>query len=239
MKIVLFGLTVSSSWGNGHATLWRGLFHALAQRGCQIVFFEKDVPYYAATRDLYEIEEGKLIFYRDWDEVRARAEFEVSDADVAMVTSYCPDGIAATEIVLAAPRALRVFYDLDTPVTLARLQFGETLSYIGPAGLRDFDLVLSFTGGDALSQLQHRLGARRTAPLYGHVDLHVHHRVAPVQQYRADLSYLGTYSQDRQAALEALFIEPARRSSHGRFIIGGAQYPANFPWAPNIFFVRH
>ena len=239
MKIVLFGLTVSSSWGNGHATLWRGMFHALAQRGCQIVFFEKDVPYYAATRDLFEIEDGKLIFYRQWEDVRDRAAAEITDADVAIVTSYCPDGIAATEFVLAAPDALRVFYDLDTPVTLARLQFGETLSYIGPGGLRDFDLVLSFTGGDALTQLQQRLGAQRTVPLYGHVDLRVHRPVAPVQQYRGDLSYLGTYSADRQAALENLFIEPARRAPQRRFVIGGAQYPENFPWAGNIYFVRH
>jgi len=239
MKIVLFGLTVSSSWGNGHATLWRGMFRALAQRGCHIVFFEKDVPYYAATRDLYEIEDGKLIFYRHWEEARDRAVAEVSDADVAMITSYCPDGIAATDTVLAAPHALRVFYDLDTPVTLARLQTGETLSYIGPAGLRDFDLVLSFTGGDALTQLEQRLGARRAVPLYGHVDPRVHRRIERVPQYCADLSYLGTYSQDRQAALEALFIEPSGRSPHRRFVIGGAQYPEGFPWAQNIYFVRH
>jgi spore maturation protein CgeB len=239
MKIVVFGLTVSSSWGNGHATLWRGLFRALAQRGCHIVFFEHDVPYYAAARDQHEIAGGHLILYRDWSEIVAQAEHEAADADVVMVTSYCPHGIEATEIALAAPRALRTFYDLDTPVTLARLAFGEAIGYIGPRGLGEFDLVLSYTGGGALRALSEKLGARRTATLFGHVDCHAYRKVAPVDRYRADLSYLGTYSADRQQALEMLFVEPARQHAQWRFLVGGTQYPADFPWTPNIFFTRH
>jgi spore maturation protein CgeB len=239
MKIVIFGLTVSSSWGNGHATLWRGLFRALATRGCQIVFFEKDLPYYAGARDLYEIEGGKLIFYREWEDTREIARREISDADAAIVTSYCPDGIAATETVLDARHALRVFYDLDTPVTLARLAEGEALSYLGPAGLGDFDLVLSYTGGKALEELRQRLGAGRTVPLYGHVDSSVHRPVAATPHYRADLSYLGTYAKDRQRGLQTLFIDAARQRPNQRFLIAGAQYPDDFPWTGNIYFVRH
>ncbi len=223
MKIVIFGLTVSSSWGNGHATLWRGLSQALAQRGCRIVFFEHDVPYYAATRDRYDIAGGKLVLYRSWEDVSAEAVQEVADADVTIVTSYCPDGIDATELTLSAARPLHLFYDLDTPMTLARLGTGESISYIGHRGLADFDLVLSYTGGAALRELSERLGARRVATLYGHVDCHLHRPAQPVERYRADLSYLGTYSPDRQAALEALFIEPARRLPMPRFLIGGAQ----------------
>ena len=239
MKIVVFGLTISSSWGNGHATLWRGLCRALARRGHRVAFFEHDVPYYATTRDLFEVPGGELVLYADWDEIVPRARRELADADAALVTSYCPHGIAATELVLEAPGALRVFYDLDTPVTLSRLSKGETTSYIGPRGLVGFDLVLSYTGGAALAELEIRLGARRVAPLYGHVDPEVHRPVGPVEHYRADLSYLGTYAADRQAALEALFVEPARRRPGQRFLIGGAQYPQDFPWCPNIYFVRH
>jgi spore maturation protein CgeB len=124
-------------------------------------------------------------------------------------------------------------------VTLARLEGGEPVDYIGDRGLADFDLVLSYTGGRALELLRERLGARRAAPLYGHVDPQVHRRVAPVGHYAADLSYLATYAADRQPALEALLVEPARRRPERRFLIGGAQYPQEFPWAPNIFFVRH
>ncbi|MFL5317653.1 MAG: glycosyltransferase, partial [Microvirga sp.] len=199
----------------------------------------RDVPYYAAARDLFEVPGGELVLYQDWDDIRRKARRMVAEADVAMVTSFCPDGIEATSLVLDAPRAVRVFYDLDTPVTLSRLARGESLSYVGPRGLRDFDLVLSYTGGAALDRLRARLGARRVAPLYGHVDPEIHRPMAARPDFAADLSYLGTYAADRQAALEALFITPARRRPDRRFLIGGAQYPVDFPWAKNIFFVRH
>ena len=239
MRIVVFGLTISSSWGNGHATLWRGLARALAAAGHMLVFFEHDVPYYALNRDLDAVPGGRLVLYPDWETVRAEAGRALALADVAMVTSYCPHGIEAARLVCDQDRAARVFYDLDTPVTLARLAAGEEVGYIGPEGLAGFDLVLSYTGGRALDLLASQLGARRVAPLYGHVDPDLHRPAAPVPRFRADLSYLGTYAADRQAALEALFVEPARARPGRRFLIGGAQYPDGFPWQPNIHFVRH
>jgi spore maturation protein CgeB len=239
VKIVIFGLTISSSWGNGHATLWRGLCKALMQMQHHIVFYERDVPYYANMRDLHEIPGGKLALYADWNDIRQSAIADVVDADVAIITSYCPDAIAASEIVLAQDRAARVFYDLDTPITLARLDAGENVPYIGSAGFHDFDLVLSYSGGSALEEFRIRLGARRVAALYGHVDPDLHRPAQPLPHYRADLSYLGTYSEDRQQALEALLVTPAQLTSARRFLIGGAQYPQDFPWSPNIYFVRH
>jgi spore maturation protein CgeB len=239
MRIVIFGLTVSSSWGNGHATLWRGLCKALRRLQHEVVFFEKDVPYYAGARDLYELPGGRLVLYPDWESVRPQALTEVLGADVSMITSYCSDGLAATELIVSRGRGLRVFYDLDTPVTLARVSTGEHLPYIGPRGLADFDLVLSYTGGAVLAMLRTRLGAQRVAALYGHVDPDVHQPVAPQSRYHADLSYLGTYSADRQGGVESFLINPARRQPQRRFVIGGAQYPQQFPWSSNIYFVRH
>jgi spore maturation protein CgeB len=202
------------------------------------VFYERDVPYYAGARDLHQIERGELVLYREWENIRALAQRDTSDADVAMVTSYCPDAGPATELVTERAR-LSVFYDLDTPVTLTRLMRGEPVAYIGPRALADFDLVLSYTGGPALDELRTRLGARLVAPLYGHVDPEVHRPADPLERYRADLSYIGTYAADRQAALEALFVEPARRRPQQRFLMAGAQYPADFPWSSNIYFARH
>jgi spore maturation protein CgeB len=239
MKLVIFGLTVSSSWGNGHATLWRGLWRAFARRGHDILFFEKDVPYYAAHRDVTEMPGGRLILYRGWDEAAAEAQRHLADADVAMVTSYCPDGVDACDLVLSSNAGAKVFYDMDTPVTLDRLRAGERVEYLPYCGLGDFDLVLSYTGGKALKELKLRLGARHVAPLYGSVDPAGHYPVPAVVQYRSDVSYLGTYAADRQVALETLFIEPARRLSCKRFLIGGSMYPQEFPWADNIHFVRH
>jgi spore maturation protein CgeB len=239
MKIVVFGLTISSSWGNGHATLWRGLCAGLHRQGHQVIFFERDAEYYAASRDFFDLPGGELVIYDDWENARLQAKSEIASADAAIVTSYCPDAIAASELILSEGRGLKVFYDLDTPVTLASLRNGGSISYIGPRGLADFDLVLSYTGGIALDILQRDLGARRVAPLYGHVDPQVHRPAEPRPHYRADLSYLGTYSADRQQALMALLIEAARRAPERRFLIAGAQYPQDFPWCPNLFFARH
>jgi spore maturation protein CgeB len=239
VKLVIFGLTISSAWGNGHATLWRGLCRALGERGHDVTFYERDVPYYAAHRDVVEPAGCRLRLYGDWADVREEAARAASDADVAMVTSYCPDGANASALVLDSAAHLRVFYDLDTPVTLSRLRQGESVPYLPPQGLGDFDLVLSYTGGRALDELQSRLGARRVAPLYGSVDPDAHRPMEANHTLRNDLSYLGTYAADRQERLEQLFIEPARRRPDRKFVIGGSQYPADFPWTHNIYYVSH
>jgi len=239
MKLVIFGLTISSSWGNGHATLWRGLCRALAARGHEVTFFERDVPYYACHRDMTSPGGCQLRLYSSWDDVHASAAAALAEADVGMVTSYCPDGAEASDLVLGS-RVLRVFYDLDTGVTVTRLRSGERVPYLPPQGLCDFDLVLSYTGGRALDELRTRLGARQVAPLYGSVDPEAH-RPSPASDDlpRGHLSYLGTYAADRQRRLEELFIEPARRRPHHRFVIGGSQYPPDFPWTQNIYYVSH
>jgi len=238
MKLTIFGLTLSSSWGNGHATLWRGLVRALGRDGHDVTFFERDVPYYAQHRDLPSIPEGTLVLYPEWNDVLPAARRHLATSDAVIITSYCPDAIPATRLLDEAP-GLRVFYDLDTPVTLARLSRGEKVDYIPDDGLSAFDLVLSYTGGAALDALRDRLNARQVAPLYGHADPAVHCPAQGVPQYRADLSYLGTYAPDRQRALEELFIEPARRCREQRFVIGGSGHPPDFPWVENIWFVRH
>jgi spore maturation protein CgeB len=241
MKFVIFGLTVSFSWGNGHAMLWRGLISALVEQGHQVVFFERDQPLHAAHRDLVQLPPGaELVLYPSWEDVLPRALGELTDADVGMVTSCCPDGVAASRWVIDAPVSVRCFYDMDTPITLERAQRGEPVEYIPPEGLHGFDLVLSQTGGQALRLLRTVLGARRVAPLYGCVDPGVHYPVPPKGPYMGDLSYLGTYAADRQEALELLLLEPARRQPQRRFVISGAQYPLDFACtATNLFFVQH
>ena len=239
MQLVIFGLTVTSSWGNGHSTLWRGLIRHLSRRGWKVTFFEKDVPYYRDTRDRNWLEGGSLVLYSEWSEALGKAKDAIADADAAIVTSYCPDGIAASRLMTDAGSVLKIFYDLDTPVTLSRIEHGESVAYLPPEGLGGFDLVLSYTGGEALEQLRTLLGARRTAPLYGHVDPDVHRPGQPAAPFASDLSYIGTYAANRQLALEKLFVGPARQRPGMRFTIAGAQYPQDFPWTENIHFVRH
>jgi spore maturation protein CgeB len=239
MRFVIFGLTVSSSWGNGHATIWRGLCGALGRSGHSVLFYERDVPYYRSHRDLDDPAEYTLRLYANWQMVEAEARHTAQEADCAIVTSYCPDARAAADLILESKAALRVFYDLDTPVTLRSLEKDAEVPYLPVYGLEPFDLVLSYTGGKALQELQSRLGARRVAPLYGCVDTSFYKRVMPSAQYCCDFSYLGTYAEDRQSRLDELFLEPARKAPQLKFCLGGALYPNDFPWISNIHFVRH
>jgi spore maturation protein CgeB len=239
MRIVVCGLTVSSSWGNGHATLWRGLIRALARQGADVTFFERDVPYYAEHRDLTALEAGTLVLYGSFDELMPSLTDELRRADVAIVTSYCPDGALAAQVVCSSSVPVKIFYDMDTPITLAALERGEVLPYLPSAGLGGFDLVLSYTGGAALAGLRERLGAKRVEPLYGWVDAAAFAPGRSSDTYRADLSYIGTYAADRQARVQTLFLEPARRAPSRRFVLAGAQYPADLVWSDNVHFMQH
>ncbi len=165
MNIVVFGLSISSAWGNGHATLLRGLFRALNRRGHEIHFFERDTPYYASHRDAVSFPFATLHLYSEWNDVLHRARQALANADVGMVTSYCPDGIAACDLVLDSNLARTVFYDMDTPVTLSRLEKGEPIPYLPKEGLGAFDLVLSYTGAQALERLREHLRCAVRCPL--------------------------------------------------------------------------
>ena len=238
MRFTIFGLTLSSAWANGHATPWRGILRALGHMGHQVTFFEKDVPYYREHRDLGEPEFCHLVLYEEWD--GRRAKHAIQAADVAMVTSYCPDGLAACRLVLDTPGPLHVFYDLDTPVTLAALEahglaIPDGARYLTPDLIPEFDLYLSFTGGAALDELRTRWGARQAAPLYGSVDPELHAPVAhSPEDLRCALGYLGTYAADRQRGLEQLLIEPARRRADLRFSVIGSLYPDEIEWPENV-----
>lgn len=242
MRIAIFGLTISSVWGNGHAPLWRGLCKALVELGHEFIFFERDLPRFASTRDWTTLPDNmggsELVLYSGWSTVAARACRELASCDVAMVTSYCFDAQAATDAILDARPPLTVFYDLDTPITVDMLRSGKRVPYIPWRGLSDFDLVLSYTGGAALEALRSDLCAHRVRALHGHVDPDVYHPVAPVPRYRAALSWLGSYSADRQATLEELFVAAARRRPDLKFLIAGAHYPEHFPWSGNISFIE-
>jgi spore maturation protein CgeB len=240
LRFAIFGLTLSSAWANGHATPWRGLLRGLHAAGHQATFFERDVAYYAAHRDLATPDFCDLMLYESWPELRPRALTAVANADVAIVTSYCPDGLAACDLVLGHQQPLKVFYDLDTPVTVAALEahglaVPNGAQYLTPDLIPCFDLYLSFTGGPLLNVLETRWGARRTAPLYGSVDPDVHAPVAqPPDEYRCALGYLGTYAADRQATLERLLVEPARARPAERFFVVGSLYPADLAWPANV-----
>jgi spore maturation protein CgeB len=239
MKIVIFGLSVTSAWGNGHATLWRGLIRALAALGHETVFFERDQPFYARARDLDMLPGCRIVIYGDWEEVRDRARLELANADAGIITSFCPDAEPADALLRAASRPLHVVYDLDSPVTLAALAQGERPGHVPADGLGHADLVLSYAGGTALTALRDELGARLVLPLYGSVDPDEHKPCDPDPRFAAGLSYLGTHAPDRQEALQRLFLAPAAALPHETFLLAGAQYPAEMTVPSNVRRLEH
>ncbi len=237
MNIVIFGLTVSCSRGNGHATLWRSLIKALLQRGHTITFYERHQSHFEASRDLHALGVGaQLRLYPAFDLILREARHALDHADLAIVSSLCPDSLDACNLVLDSRAAIKAFYDLDTPLTLG---VQGPASYLPERGLRDFDLVLSCTGGLALAQLKSRLGARAVAPLYTSVDPDFFTRCPGTEQFESALCYVGTYTEDRQRSLDRLFLQAAEKMPSGRFLIGGAGYPDDFPLPQNVGLARH
>jgi spore maturation protein CgeB len=238
LRITIFGLTLSSSWGNGHATPYRALIRALYRRGHDVTFFEKDVPYYAQRRDFTSCDYCNLELYSSWPDVRSRALMHARNSDVVIVASYCPDGSVIADELLWLARPLRVFYDLDTPITLNRLARGG-VDYLRADQIPEFDLYLSFAGGAILEELEERWGARLAAPLYGCVDPDIYFRVPARPDYRCDLSYLGTYAPDRQPKLHELFLEPSRRMPERQFLLAGSLYPHEWSWGASVRKLEH
>jgi spore maturation protein CgeB len=237
MKIVVLGLSITSSWGNGHATTYRALLRGLAGRGHEILFLERDVPWYASHRDLPRPSYCRVALYDDISALTTRYADDIAGADLVVVGSYVPEGIAVADRVLELARGCTAFYDIDTPITVAALarNAGE---YLERRQVPHFDLYLSFTGGPLLNRLEHEFLAQRARPLYCLVDPELYQHDPDAAQ-TCDLSYLGTYSDDRQPGLERLLLEPARRWKAGRFAVAGAQFPPSIAFPANVDHLEH
>ena len=235
LHVVVLGLSLSSSWGNGHATTYRALLRAFAARGHNVLFLERDVPWYAPHRDLEHPDFCRLAFYRDLTDLE-RWGGEIAAADVVVVGSYVPEGVAVGRFVQRVARGATAFYDIDTPVTLAKLARGDR-EYLSPAVIPGYDVYLSFTGGPTLRRLEAQFGSPAARQLYCSVDAGAYRPLALAPRW--DLSYLGTYSPDRQPTLERLLIEPARRAPELRFAVAGPQYPDGIDWPTNVERIDH
>ncbi len=236
LRIVILGLTITSSWGNGHATTYRGLVRALSQRGHYVLFLEREAPWYRTNRDAVDLPSGSVHLYHSIDELSGRWRSALADADLVIIGSYVPEGIGVSALVQSIGSGIVAFYDIDTPVTLASLAKGDC-PYINPELVVGFDLYLSFTGGRALQVLERRYGARATRVLYCSVDPDRHTPIAAEPVW--DMGYLGTYSADRQPALEELMCGPARRCPKEFFAVAGPLYPANISWPANVERIEH
>jgi spore maturation protein CgeB len=236
LSIVILGLTITSSWGNGHATTYRALVRALADRGHDVLFLEADRPWYAANRDLPHPPFGRTELYDSLDDLRERFTDQVRHADLVVVGSYVPDGVAVGRWSIETARGITAFYDIDTPVTLAKLERGDT-EYLSPDLIPRYCMYLSFTGGPTLKRLERQYGSPMARALYCSVDPERYYP-EPAEP-RWDLGYLGTYSDDRQPTVDRLLVEPARSWSEGQFVVAGPQYPGSILWPANVARIEH
>ena len=239
MKIVFFGLTITSAWGNGHATTYRSLIKALSARGHDVVFVEKDAEWYRNNRDLPEPDFCTLILYDDWQKDLSMVRSICVDADAIVIGSYFADASLVTRELSDAGFGPLLFYDIDTPVTLAALRLSGQTDYLEASSIPLFGAYLSFTGGPALRELETCFGARRATPFYCSVDPDVYRPVAVCADYRCDLSYLGTYATDRQCKLLQFLVEPATLLPDRDYIVAGAMYPPDFLPPENVRRITH
>ena len=235
LNIVIMGLSITSSWGNGHATTYRALIKALAARGHKVTFLERDTRWYREHRDLATSPDCRIELYDSLRDLPRRSAL-IASADLVVLGSFVPDGTAIGDWITSTARGVTAFYDVDTPVTLKRLESGEG-DYISRALIPRFNIYLSFTGGPTLDLIEDQYGSPRARALYCSVDPEIHKPVPASTRWA--LGYLGTYSEDRQPALDRLLLEPARRMPHERFVVAGAQYPKSIAWPANVERIEH
>ncbi|HEX2920133.1 MAG TPA: glycosyltransferase [Bacteroidales bacterium] len=235
MKIVILGLSITSSWGNGHATTYRSLSKGLHKRGHEVVFMERDVYWYASNRDMPDPEFCRIVLYNSVEQLKQHI-YEIQSADCVILGSYVPDGIEIGELIIANASGTKAFYDIDTPVTLAALAGGKC-SYISPSLIPKFDIYLSFSGGPCLEIFEKKYGSPASRQLFCSVDPELYFPAYSEKKW--DLGYLGTYSDDRQPVLNELLVEPARKWPRGNFIVAGPQYPVSLTWPENVKRIEH
>lgn len=253
LNIVIFGLSITSSWGNIHATTYRSLVKALALRGHRITFFEKDVPWYAAHRDLPLTPYCNTILYKFAQDVDVHSE-KITQADLVLMGSCLRDMRTLFEKVRKLATGCFAFYDLDAPVTLTKLAKGD-FDYLTPHMIPHFDIYFSSSGGPTLQTFEARYGAQRARPLYYSVDPDLYFSAGkpdayfpavsiankPESRSRAEysLGYLGTFSDDRQSRLNYLLIEAAKQAPKEKFCVAGVDYPDATVWPVNVKILKH
>lgn len=239
MNIVILGLSITSAWGNGHATTFRALCQALHERGHRIVFFEKNVEWYEHNRDLPEPSFCLVQLFESWDEIVPAVGLALASADVVVLGSYFPDGIAAAELIADSSVPVKAFYDIDTPITIAQLRSQGSTDYLKASQVRLFDIYFSFTGGPILKKIELELGSPLAVPLYCSFDPQRYHRFEKEPQFECDFSYMGTYAADRQPKIDLLLTEVARALPERKFIVAGSQYPDSLRWPDSVERIVH
>ena len=222
MDIAFYGSSLLSSYWNGAATYYRGLLGALAGLGHSITFYEPDAFDRQAHRDIDPPAWARSVVYPATADAVRSVLAQAAGADVVMKASGVGvfDGELLTGILQhARPGAVTCFMDVDAPATLATVQADPSDPM--HAALRGLDLVLTYGGGPPVVDAYTRLGARRCVPIYNALDPATHHPVPAELRFGADLAFLANRLPDREARMEAFFLDAAARLPGKSFLLGG------------------
>lgn len=238
-RIAFYGSSILSSYWNGAATYYRGLLRALARLGHDITFHEPDAFDRARHRDIDWPDWCRVAVYPATAQGVAQAAERAAEADVVVKASgvgFADDALLAGVMAAARPGALRVFWDVDAPATLAAMHAdpGDALR----AMLPDLDLVLTYGGGDPVVRAYGALGARACVPVYNALDPDTHFPVPADPRFAADLAFLGNRLPDREARVEEFLLKPARALPQMTFLLGGSGWDAA-ALPPNLCCIGH
>jgi spore maturation protein CgeB len=239
MNIAFYGSSLLSSYWNGAATYYRGLLRDLALRGWSVTFYEPDAFDRQSHRDIDPPEWAKVVVYPATEEAVRAVTAEARRADVVVKASgvgVFDDLLLEATVAAAAPHALRLFWDVDAPATLAELR--ATPDHPMHRLLPRLDMVLTYGGGPPVIDAYRAIGARACRPIYNALDPQTHHPVAFDPRFAGDLAFLGNRLPDREARVERFFLEPAAQLPERRFLIAGSGWDDK-PMPANVGRIGH
>jgi spore maturation protein CgeB len=246
LNIAFFGSSLVSAYWNGAATYYRGIIRALAERGHRVTFYEPDAYGRQQHRDMADPEWARVVVYAgEGTDGVMRALEAARDADLVVKASGVGvfDELLEREALnLQRPGAMVVFWDVDAPATLDRVQQNADDPF--RALIPRYDLVFTYGGGPPVVDAYTQLGARACVPIYNALDPTTHHVVAPDARFAGDLAFLGNRLPDREARVEEFFLRAAALLSDKRFVLGGSgwQYkamPANINYVGHVYTRDH
>jgi spore maturation protein CgeB len=246
MNIAFFGSSLVSAYWNGAATYYRGMIRALADRGHHVTFYEPDAYERQQHRDIEDPEWARVVVYAGDGEAGVLSALESArTADVIVKAS----GVGVFDELLEravpelrGPSTNVVYWDVDAPATLDRVQHDPRDAF--RACIPQYDMVLTYGGGDAVVRAYRALGARDCVPVYNALDPRTHHPAPPDPRFAAELGFLGNRLPDREARVHEFFLGVAARRPAWRFVIGGSgwhdmQLPQNVTRVGHVYTHDH
>lgn len=245
MNIAFFGSSLVSAYWNGAATYYRGIIHALHGRGHRVTFYEPDAYDRQRHRDIPDPPWAKVVVYSATEHGVAQALDAARGADVIVKASgvgVFDERLEQAVPGVAHPGAVAVYWDVDAPATLQRMR--EAPEDPLRRAIPQYDLVLTYGGGEPVIEAYEGFGAASCVPIYNALDPHTHHRVAPDPRFAADLAFLGNRLPDRERRVEEFFLEAATALPGYRFLLGGSGWadkpvPANVEYCGHVYTADH